>query len=211
MYLAPHDLAGYGTVCAKASPGCKQACLYSAGRGSFSTVQNARIRKTKLFFEDNKLFVEHLTSDLNLFNQYCLDNKTQGYVRLNGTSDIDWQKIKSNKTPLFDLYKNLQFYDYTKDFKRKSSFNNYQLTYSKSEETSLTAIQGIVRAANNVAVVFDKLPQTWQGMEVVNGDLSDLRPLDKRGVIVGLVAKGSAKKDVSGFVVNTAIIKTIKI
>lgn len=51
----------------------------------------------------------------------------------------------------------------------------------------------------NLAVVFDQLPEIWNGVRVLNGDLSDLRFLDNAG-IVGLRAKGGAKKDNSGFV-----------
>ena len=44
---------------------------------------------------------------------------------------------------------------------------------------------------------------TWM-MSVVNhlddGDESDLRFLDKQGVVVGLIEKGLAKKDSTGFV-----------
>ena len=60
----------------------------------------------------------------------------------------------------------------------------------------------------NVAVVFrDKIPKSYKGYEVIDGDDSDLRFLDKfksweTGGIVGLKAKGPAKKDKSGFVVD---------
>ena len=42
--------------------------------------------------------------------------------------------------------------------------------------------------------------ETWKGFEVVNGDETDLRFLDKKGVVVGLIEKGRAKKDETGFV-----------
>ena len=57
----------------------------------------------------------------------------------------------------------------------------------------------------NVAVVFRKeLPSTWNNVEVIDGDKTDLRFLDGRGKIVGLTAKGDAKKDQSGFVQEVA-------
>jgi hypothetical protein len=57
----------------------------------------------------------------------------------------------------------------------------------------------------NVATVFGikktlPMPETYNGRPVFNGDESDLRFLDPKGVIVGLYAKGKAKKDTSGFV-----------
>lgn len=59
----------------------------------------------------------------------------------------------------------------------------------------------------NVAVVFGTpkghaLPETWHGYRVVDGDVSDLRFLDPPGTVVGLRAKGSAKKNQSTFVVR---------
>ena len=149
-----------------------------------------------------------LLNDITLFNNYCASNNIKGFVRLNGTSDVDWQKLKINSTTLFESFPNITFYDYTKDFNKKSKFNNYDLTYSRSEVTKDTSIISKVKSGVNVAVVFDKLPSLWNGLEVVNGDLSDLRPLDRKGVVVGLVAKGSAKKDDSGFVVKTNRINT---
>jgi hypothetical protein len=47
------------------------------------------------------------------------------------------------------------------------------------------------------------LPQTYLGKQVVDGDATDLRFLDPRGVIVGLKAKGKGKQDTSGFVVKS--------
>lgn len=192
-----------GNLCSKASEGCAKACLYSAGRGAFSNVQNARINKTKLFFQNNKQFMLSLQNDISLFESYCIENKIQGYVRLNGTSDVDWQKLKIDSVSLFEKFPNIIFYDYTKDFSKKSIHKNYDLTYSRSEVTKDNSILNRIKQGTNVAIVFDKLPLLWNGIEVVNGDLNDLRPLDKKGVIVGLVAKGSAKKDDSGFVVKT--------
>ena len=82
LYLAPSTNSGYNT-CPKASPGCAAACLYTAGRGKFSSVQNARIRKTKLFFEDRDTFLKQLHSDISMFQKYCKDNNIKPFVRLN--------------------------------------------------------------------------------------------------------------------------------
>lgn len=82
LYLAPSTNSGYNT-CPKASEGCKQACLYTAGRGKFSNVQNARIRKTKLFFEQRDIFLQQLHQDIELFQKYCKDNNIKPFVRLN--------------------------------------------------------------------------------------------------------------------------------
>ena len=47
-----------------------------------------------------------------------------------------------------------------------------------------------------------KIPTEFLGMKVVDGDQDDLRFLDPTGVVVALYAKGQAKKDTSGFVVD---------
>ena len=55
----------------------------------------------------------------------------------------------------------------------------------------------------NYAVVFKNklLPVGYEGYPVINGDSTDLRFLDPKGVVVGLYAKGRAKKSDSGFAV----------
>ena len=118
-------------------------------------------------------------------------------IRLNGTSDKPVIAVKMAKK-----FPDLQFYDYTKIPKpEKRTLPNYHLTFSKSENNwndCITALKNKI----SVAVVFEKLPKTYKGFEVVKGDETDLRFLDKKGVIVGLTAKGKAKKDTSGFVVR---------
>ena len=206
MYLAPHTMSGY-EVCPKSSEGCRNVCLVTAGRGSMTTVQQARIRKTQLFFKDNEEFMLLLHQDIKLFDSYCNELKVQGYVRLNGTSDIQWEDNLD-----FSVYPNLRFYDYTKIIGRNvQNIPNYKLTYSRSEDTSNDELLFSISNGNNVAVVFDTLPETYLNIPVINGYLNDLRWLDPDGVIVGLKAKGKAVKSTSeqdkGFVIR---LKTIE-
>jgi hypothetical protein len=202
LYLAPARQAGRGEVCAHRSKGCTLSCLYSAGRGAFSNVQQARIRKTQLFFDSFSVFKAQLVSDIATFQAYCQKQGVKCCVRLNGTSDITWERLG-----IFDLFPAVSFYDYTKSPIRALQFakgampTNYHLTFSRSEENETQALD-VLKAGGNVAVVFaSTLPSHWNGFEVVNGDESDLRFLDKRNVVVGLKAKGKAKQDKSGFVV----------
>lgn len=201
MYLAPHTMSGYN-VCPNSSVGCQNVCLVTAGRGSMTTVQQARIRKTKLYFEDNSTFMSILNNDITLFNNYCEELKIQGYVRLNGTSDIKWENSLN-----FKLYPKLRFYDYTKIIGRNiKHIPNYKLTYSRSENTSNEELLISLSEGNNVAVVFDNPPTSYLNIPVINGDLNDLRWLDPEGVIVGLKAKGKAIKSTpeedKGFVIR---------
>ena len=131
----------------------------------------------------------------------------QGFVRLNGTSDLNFINliVRDNKD-IFQLYPEIQFYDYTKIYDRESSYTNYYLLYSKSELTTVDQVKDLVSNGKNVSVVFESVPTSWEGIEVIDGDESDLRPLDKSGVVVGLKAKGIAKSNLkkgiqSGFVI----------
>jgi hypothetical protein len=122
-----------------------------------------------------------------------------------------WEDIQLFKgTNLFQHFPETQFYDYTKSFQRMAKFlgkhnefpSNYHLTFSRSENNDAKC-QMVLAMGGNVAVVFrNQLPKTWKGFEVVNGDDTDLRFLDKHGVVVGLIEKGKAKKDESGFVLE---------
>ena len=200
QYLAPSLNSGYET-CAGKSEGCSAACLFTAGRGAMNSVQQARIRKTKLFFEDNEKYINYLEEDLSLLDKYGKDNNMSVYVRLNGTSDLDFISLN-----IFDKYNDLKFYDYTKIKERLSLDlpDNYRLTYSKDERTTEEEVLEIINLAN-VAVVFDNIPETYLGLPVFEGDLTDLRYEDPLKHIIGLKAKARAKQDTSGFVVKNNI------
>ena len=200
QYLAPSLNSGYET-CAGKSEGCSAACLFTAGRGAMNSVQQARIRKTKLFFEDNEKYINYLEEDLSLLDKYGKDNNMSVYVRLNGTSDLDFISLN-----IFQKYPTLKFYDYTKIKERLylDLPDNYRLTYSKDERTTEEEVLEIINLAN-VAVVFDNIPETYLGLPVFEGDLTDLRYEDPLKHIIGLKAKGRAKQDTSGFVVKNNI------
>lgn len=207
LHLAPHTISGYN-VCPKASDGCAKACLYSAGRGRFNNVQQARIRKTKLFFNDRAEFFNLLNKDLKALKRKALKLNKLPSVRLNGTSDLNW-----TVGTLIKSYPNIQFYDYTKNIayirrlarlKADNPRINYHLTFSRSESNEHECVEALALGFN-VAVVFSgELPKTYLGSPVIDGDSHDFRFLDPSragGYIIGLKAKGLAKQDKSGFVV----------
>jgi hypothetical protein len=201
MHLSPHKENSHGkNVCGHASNGCASACLNTAGRGAFSNVRNARIKKTDYFFENKQEFLSTLSNELRKAN-----NKPSA-VRLNGTSDLDFIELLKLKlgVDVFTEMPNLKFYDYTKNLKRALKYlgTDYHLTFSRSETNDDECLE-YLRAGGQVAVVFDKLPDTWHGFKVIDGDDDDLRYLDMGGVVIGLKAKGKAKYDTSGFVVKT--------
>jgi hypothetical protein len=206
LYLAPADTVAGINVCPMAEKaGCKAVCLSHAGRGAFSNVQAARIRKTELFRDDPIGFVDTLAADILKAIKKADRLGVQLAVRLNGTSDIAWENQKgSNGLPLMAAFPAITFYDYTKLPGRKVPAN-YHLTASYSGANAAYA-RKVEKTAHNISVVFrDTLPARYLGRRVINGDRDDLRFTDPDNVIVGLLAKGAAKRDLSGFVVDNII------
>jgi hypothetical protein len=182
---------------------CKNACLVTAGRGKFSNVQEARQRKTELFLNNRNEFMSQLIADIQKFIRACQRKNKKPALRLNGTSDIQWENIKVDGQNLFEMFPDVQFYDYTKIPTRKvEQYQNYHLTWSYSEANE-TYAEYFNKVPYNKAVVFNgDLPKTFKGLEVIDGDIHDMRFLDKPNVVVGLRAKGEAKKDDTGFVIQ---------
>ena len=209
LHLSPANKSGFN-VCQWASAGCRAACLDTAGRGCMSNVQTSRINKTKRFFKDNFGFMSDLRVEIGKAIISAAKKQMIPCFRLNLTSDIPWENVrKGSKTNVIEEFPNVSFYDYTKGFTRMMAWlngkmpDNYHLTFSRSEETSDDRIKKILSLGGNVAVVFrGSLPKTYLGFSVVDGDENDLRFKDPKGVVVGLVEKGLAKKDETGFVVE---------
>lgn len=224
MYLAPWKIAnGAKNVCADASKGCIDACLYTAGMGSFSNVQLARINKTLLFFDQKLVFMNILEKQLIKFwGKYG----SSLAIRLNGTSDIPFENIRTFAgLNIFERFINIQFYDYTKSFKRviDNTQSNYHLTFSVDErDASKVNASKVLQAGKNVAlVVSTKFYKELFGgtdksedskafitnrsglkFELLDGDVNDLRFKDRFGIVV-LKAKGKANKDKTGFVFHS--------
>ena len=216
LHLAPHTLSGHNT-CPKATAGCAAACLNTAGRGGMfkrgeftNNIQKARIRKTELFYNDRNQFMELLVKDITLAIKQSKRMNLIPVFRLNGTSDISWEKypVQMGKvvySNIFNAFGFVQFYDYTKVLGRKvSNISNYHLTFSAADGNDLDVLLAR-KAGYNIATVFGikktlPMPDSYMGLPVFNGDESDLRFLDPKQVVVGLYAKGKAKKDTSGFV-----------
>jgi len=204
LHLAPHKLSGVN-ICPKASQGCAMACLNTSGRGRFEFTQKSRLNKTYYFLKDRQKFLLQLDNEIKNFKKRAIKQGLKLAIRLNGTSDLIWERypVRDNKN-IMELNPDIIFYDYTKIKNRLNDKlpKNYYLTFSKSESND-DEIKDLLTTAFNIAVVFkDKLPKTYLGRKVIDGDISDLRFLDKKGSIVGLATKGNAKTDNTGFVVN---------
>jgi hypothetical protein len=152
-----------------------------------------------MFINETKLFFDSIADEINR-KAKRVDELA---VRLNGTSDT---KIVDVLTSKYSIAKNVVFYDYTKIVERSGMFvlssgHMYTVVFSRSEENEDEAIMALQCGAI-VAVVFDKIPETWYGYPVVDGDERDDLMLDLfPGTVLGLKAKGKAKNDRTGFVV----------
>ena len=205
LHLAPADLSGKET-CPKRTAGCTAACLNTAGRGGMfkrgentNTIQKARIRKTQYFFENRDGFMADLAKDIQKAIRFAEKKGLKPVFRLNGTSDLSWEKYTFGALDLniFDQFPTQQFYDYTKVLGRKvQDISNYHLTFSKADGNDADVAKALQQGMSVVAV-YDEIPEG-----VPSADETDLRFLDPKGVMLGLKAKGRAKKDYSGFVIR---------
>lgn len=206
LHLAPATLSGK-EVCPKRTKGCTDACLNTAGRGGMfkrgentNMIQKARIRKTEYFFADRAAFMEDLVTDIMKAVNFARRKGLKPVFRLNGTSDLSWEKYPTRygHDNIFSQFPTLQFYDYTKVLGRKiADIPNYHLTFSAADGNDADVEQALAQGMN-VTVVYDKIPEG-----VYSADEDDLRFLDPKVGIIGLKAKGRAKKDTSGFVRRT--------
>jgi hypothetical protein len=225
LHLAPANLSGYET-CPKRTAGCTSACLNTAGRGGMfkkgettNTIQKARIRKAKMFFENRAEFMADLVKDIELAIKQSEKKGLIPVFRLNGTSDLSFEKyevIRNGKLyrNIFSAFADNIFYDYTKILGRKiANIPNYSLTFSAADGNDNDVAKAITQGYN-IATVFGikktlPMPDSYLGLPVFNGDESDLRFLDPKQVIVGLYAKGKAKKDETGFVKYPSIMMKV--
>ena len=198
LYLAPHTLSGWN-VCAGSSPECREDCLFGSGYGRLPSVRKSRIDKTKRYFVDRVQFIADLRKDIL---KAIATAKSEGLIpaiRLDGTSDLFIAKH------FVDLYDDAIFYDYTKVYSRFNKIvdlENYDLTYSYSGRNKSNCLK-VLASGKNVAVPFKHcLPEKLWGYPVVDGDKHDLRFLDPKGVVVGLVPKGSVNLESSKFFVD---------
>ena len=202
LYLAPYDLSGVNLCPFAKVAECHVACLNTAGRGVFNNVKSARLRKAKLFNDNRGEFMAQLIDDINKLKRQAKRQNLQAVVRLNGTSDIEWENIRVGEYTIFDLFPDLQFYDYTKNPNRKNLPANYDLTFSYSGVDSFIKFNRQALSNNmRIATVFKIMPSEFLGRQVINGDDHDARFIEDKNLVIGLKAKGKARQDKTGFVV----------
>ena len=232
LYLSPSDSSGTELCPTSALARCVATCLNTAGRGGMApgnatfrtesgtelpdnAIQRARLRRTRLFLDDQSAFMARLVREIERAQVFAKKRNKILVVRPNGTSDIRFENVPCVRDGrdyphIFAAFPDVQFYDYTKIPNRRIfGIPNYSLTFSYSHVPEFAPI--VVKALKhygasvNFAAVFrGAIPGAFLGRDVINGDESDLRFLDRPGVVVALKAKGRARRDMSGFVVRIA-------
>lgn len=195
---------------------CKNLCINTTGRGHIpmlsyaksafkNNVEHGRFRRSHAFYTDRAAFIATLFKDMRRLVKNATKEGMIPALRLNGTSDIDWSRDYPEVVG-YAVGLGITLYDYTK---RPVTFDaESPVHHTYSVDVSPARVRRAVaylQAGGNAAVVFatpkgQALPATWNGFPVVDGDLTDARFLDPRGVVVGLHAKGKAKRDRTGFV-----------
>ena len=164
-------------------------------------LQHRVLNRTLIYFNERERFFEQLTKEIKSVITWPKKRDLIPVFRLNGTSDLrfenDWQNFN-----IIKYFSDIQFYDYTKLYNRRNLPANYHLTFSRAESNQEQTLNAIVNGLNISAVFRDKLPSEYLGLNVIDGDKHDLRFLDPLRSCVGLIAKGKAKHDTSGFVIN---------
>ena len=199
LYLAPADMSGYN-VCPN-SEHCKQFCLNGSGQNKCdelargvegSLINQSRIKKTRLFYEDRATFMRLLIHELKKYQKKAARLGMEFSVRLNGTSDLSPILFKDPETGknILELFPDVQFYDYTKVYSRiklMQQYANYDLTLSYNGY-NWDDCQRFLDEGGKVAVVFfsDKLPKSFHGYPICDGNSYDMRYLDPASHIVGL-------------------------
>jgi hypothetical protein len=216
VYLAPAKESGY-QVCSHATRECKMGCLATSGHAGMDIssgkliIQNCRIKKTRLLFEQQDFFMAWMIAEIK---RAMAKAKKDGFyfsVRLNGTSDIDWSHIYYGGLNIFETFPETNFYDYTKNANKfLNKPVNYHLTYSYTGRNWMEC-EALLEAGNNVAVVFDvknekDIPAMYKGYEVINGDITDYRIDDAKGIIVGLKWKRIANRENETKVLNSCFV-----
>ena len=216
IYLAPANTSGYN-VCSHSTPECRLGCLATSGRtaieifSGINVIRNSRIKKTRLFYEEPEFFMQWMIAEIKAKKALAHKKGFFFSVRLNATSDIDWQNVLVNGKNIFEIFPDIQFYDYTKNANKFLNIaNNYHLTLSYTGR-NLHACEVMLKRGYNVAIVFNvkhenDLPKTFMGYNVVNGDLTDARFLDGNGLIVGLKWKRIADRQAETNVLNSVFV-----
>ncbi len=212
LTMLPASESGEWDTCLWSTPGCREACLATSGRGAFDSVRDGRTWKTGALATMALEFMRVLFAEITSFADRCRKADQPGAWRGNILSDIDWTKACPAliEHVVAELGESAP-YDYTKDVSRCAGRTGdtpaiaayrRNLTFSASEMTPDSYLIDLLASGkvSRVAIVFaarvrDRAsvrPTEWNGFTVVNADTHDYRPADGIGVVSGLLAKDVA-------------------
>jgi hypothetical protein len=219
IYMSPASQSGYN-VCKFSTPECRLGCLATSGRAAMNILSgstmviDARNKKSRLFNEHKEFFIMWMIDEMKRYQRKADRDGYYFSARLNGTSVIDYSEVKLLNENIFQIFPEVQFYDYTKDYEKMMNnvAPNYDLTFSYTGKVlNIKQSKSLLDSGKNVAVVFDvkghqPLPKTFMGYKVIDGDLTDYRPGDEKGVIVGLHWKNIANKKAQEQIKNSVFV-----
>jgi len=216
IYLAPASTSGYN-VCSHSTKECRLGCLATSGRqaveifSGVDKIKNARIKKARLFHEDQNFFMQWLIAEITSAKAKAVRDGFYFSVRLNATSDIDWQHVYYGGKNIFEIFSDVNFYDYTKNASKFiNKPTNYHLTYSYTGK-NWSQSELLLKQGNNIAMVFNAkkeadLPTEYKDYTVINGDLTDYRIADAKGIIIGLKWKRIANREAEKEILNSCFV-----
>ena len=204
-YLTPWKSAHDNkNLCSHATTDCAFACLAFSGRARDerpeSCIAAARNWRRHTWIHTPEVFFALLAIEVAALVRLAAKKGLAPCIRPNGTSDILWERYPAF-IALCAAFPQVQFYDYTKVplRNRRNRPSNYHLTFSWSGENDADCRLALTMGANVAVPYLSSLPLSdtfglGKPTQVINGDESDLRFLDKPGVIVGLKNKPVSAK-----------------
>lgn len=195
LTLAPAMSSGLINTCVRYAD-CHDICVLTSGKGGVPSVQRARAARTAFLYRAPHAFAVLLADEIDRAARYAQRQGREWRVRLNAASDIPWEiaapwlidRIRANGGAA---------YDYTKSWARQD-VPGYTLCRSVDSRQDVDKIRATVTSGRNVAVILpiakgEPTPDEWNGMPAIDGDVSDDRTADPRGVVVILRAKGALR------------------
>ena len=160
IHFMPAAQSGFIT-CPCASGGCASECLNTAGNmGSLGGKSVSRLKRTWQMAKEAPFVLERIKREIQSKYKKAQAKNHKLVIRLNGTSDFDWTKYKDKDgRSLFQIFPDVQFYDYTKVGNRVGKLPqenpNYHITFSRSEKAeNQEQARNLLNSGYNVAVVF---------------------------------------------------------
>ena len=200
LYLSASNNSGFD-LCSFASKFCRDICLVESGRTMMEKqdgkIHTSRLKKTWLLEFNRAHFDKILQYEIDKAYKRNLKTNIAYCIRLNGTSDCEFNSIIESN--------NVQFYDYTKNPEHViNASQNHHHTFSFSG-SNIVLCKQLIKQDINIAVPvlksdFSRILSEFR--QVYNGDETDLRFLDKmKGGICLLSVKGR-HKDISPFLLD---------